>query len=323
MFVEVDAVNKRLEWVDSLKGILMVLVLWGHFFPPERIGVWIYSFHMPAFFIISGYLKKNRTFVESCLKKAKGLLVPYGITALASFILGIFLYRGMGLEVSLKEMLLNMFYLNGSVGWNSPIWFLIVLFELDIFFSLVNRRLHQILVFFSFLLIGYLLYRNRIILPFGIHVFVWASVFYAFGQLIKTNNFELSKNKFIIWVVFILGMLLNCFFIGFQYEVTSMYLSQLGVYWIFFVNGLLTSYVIIMMFKHLRINIKFLNLISKYSLQIMCTHYLFYMFYRILDKLFFNHYLLSYQLIPSMINTAFCIIAYIIIYKTINKPSKR
>ena len=56
--------NNRLVWADSLKGLLMVLVVLGHAIQ-NTIGpqcqtnhLWniIYSFHMPAFMAISGYL---------------------------------------------------------------------------------------------------------------------------------------------------------------------------------------------------------------------------------------------------------------------------
>lgn len=55
--------NSRLLWADSLKGLLMILVILGHAIQgckPEECfhnHVWnlIYSFHMPAFMAVSGY----------------------------------------------------------------------------------------------------------------------------------------------------------------------------------------------------------------------------------------------------------------------------
>lgn len=57
-------VQKRLIWADSLKGWLMVLVIIGHAIQVALQDacfdnhVWniIYSFHMPAFMAISGWL---------------------------------------------------------------------------------------------------------------------------------------------------------------------------------------------------------------------------------------------------------------------------
>lgn len=55
---------KRLIWADSLRGILIVLVVLGHAIQAQLGGecftnhVWnyIYSFHMAAFMAISGWL---------------------------------------------------------------------------------------------------------------------------------------------------------------------------------------------------------------------------------------------------------------------------
>lgn len=55
---------KRLVWADSLKGILIILVVLGHAIPNTLEGDWfnnhllnyICSFHMAAFMAISGFL---------------------------------------------------------------------------------------------------------------------------------------------------------------------------------------------------------------------------------------------------------------------------
>lgn len=56
--------SKRNHLIDLIKGTLIILVMIGHFLPrtlsenPERYI--IYSFHMPAFFYISGILYSGR-----------------------------------------------------------------------------------------------------------------------------------------------------------------------------------------------------------------------------------------------------------------------
>lgn len=57
---------KRQIWADSLKGILILLVVLGHAIQgvlsetadSNHIYNLIYSFHMPAFFAISGFFVK-------------------------------------------------------------------------------------------------------------------------------------------------------------------------------------------------------------------------------------------------------------------------
>lgn len=55
--------SKRLLWADSLKGWLMILVVFGHAMQAvmpdgcfhNHLWNMIYSFHMPAFMTVSGY----------------------------------------------------------------------------------------------------------------------------------------------------------------------------------------------------------------------------------------------------------------------------
>ena len=47
------------EWIDISKGIAVVLVVLGHFWYRSDLSLLnqiIYSFHVPLFFILSGYL---------------------------------------------------------------------------------------------------------------------------------------------------------------------------------------------------------------------------------------------------------------------------
>lgn len=48
-----------LDWIDVAKGMGLVLVIWGHLLYRstwEMVNRAIYSFHMPMYFVLSGYL---------------------------------------------------------------------------------------------------------------------------------------------------------------------------------------------------------------------------------------------------------------------------
>lgn len=56
--------SNRLEHIDILKGLLIILVVIGHIGGIPTLHKYIYWFHMPCFFMISGYLfqaKKKKT----------------------------------------------------------------------------------------------------------------------------------------------------------------------------------------------------------------------------------------------------------------------
>ena len=49
--------NSRIKFIDYSKGLGILFVVFGHVYCASNIVTnWIYSFHMPLFFIISGFL---------------------------------------------------------------------------------------------------------------------------------------------------------------------------------------------------------------------------------------------------------------------------
>ena len=60
-------VSERYTWIDCIKGIGIFLVVLGHIYKDNYIGQWIYSFHMPLFFMLSGYLMYAKSVDWKCV----------------------------------------------------------------------------------------------------------------------------------------------------------------------------------------------------------------------------------------------------------------
>ncbi len=60
--------------MDFAKGLAIILMIFDHV---KMTGALITSFHMPLFFLISGYFLKDAPLMETIRKKSKGILVPY------------------------------------------------------------------------------------------------------------------------------------------------------------------------------------------------------------------------------------------------------
>ena len=104
---EKTAVRTREKWVDDVKVIACILVVLGHFFqsmtkanilPENNLYGWfnttIYYFHVPLFFICSGYLYQKYSKINSVdswyknvAKKALALGVPYMTFTTATWVL--------------------------------------------------------------------------------------------------------------------------------------------------------------------------------------------------------------------------------------------
>ena len=79
----------RIQWIDIAKGIGIILVIIGHVSINANINDFIYSFHMPLFFIISGFLyKPKKNFVKN---KVRSILIPYFVFSIVSFIYWFFI----------------------------------------------------------------------------------------------------------------------------------------------------------------------------------------------------------------------------------------
>ncbi len=87
--------KKRLDYLDMAKGIGIFFVALGHM---EDIAtgtrVWISSFHMPLFFLISGILMAvkddpAKDFREAVSKRFRGIIIPYLWFSLSYFIIDI------------------------------------------------------------------------------------------------------------------------------------------------------------------------------------------------------------------------------------------
>lgn len=73
---------KRENSIDVSRGIAVILMVVGHIWTTGKIHAWIYSFHMPLFFLISGLVGKWETptindFKDKIYKFIRRLVVPY------------------------------------------------------------------------------------------------------------------------------------------------------------------------------------------------------------------------------------------------------
>ena len=58
---------QRIGFIDIAKTFCIFLMIVGHWTENEMLWRYIYSFHMPALFVISGYLYKPRVWWKTAL----------------------------------------------------------------------------------------------------------------------------------------------------------------------------------------------------------------------------------------------------------------
>ena len=126
--------EKRLDYLDMIKGIGIVLVVLGH--TPtlsEDILTWLFSFHMPLFFIVSGMLfafkdSAREQFLPYLNKRLKSTMIPYLWFSLIN--IGIDVCRlyvhpeNVGSEAIVADVLQTVSFFGISVLWFLPTIFM-------------------------------------------------------------------------------------------------------------------------------------------------------------------------------------------------------
>lgn len=307
--------EKRLDWIDNLRGFGMILVVWGHMNLPYIMETVIYSFHMPLFFFISGYLyrAKEEHFVIAIKRKATGMLIPYLFFAAISIPFGIGLSLVQDTTISISSIFINYFYLDGSVGWNSPLWFLIVLFFIEIIYIVIDKLKwnNLFLIVLSFIL-GYGFSVTHMEFPFGINIVFYGVVFYSLGDFLKTVGMEKEwfSNKVKKISLLVVLALINIVFGLFLNSRVSVYHNELGNYFWFYIAAVSACLAFFIIFKGTK-RVKVLTFFGLNSVVVMCTHYFFKYAFILIDRRFGGILSAERSLLISILETVVVLICSI------------
>lgn len=213
------AQKSRIEWLDISKGVAIILMIVGHvsaipWAPYRKI---IFSFHMPLFFIASGYVSKSGISVKAVKKLVKQLALPCVLT-----LMFVWLCRGLlnGFTFPVKE-LYQLFWSSGvpavygpgkpifaSETYNSigALWFLLCLLFSKLVYCLVftvtrksRNELPRGILFSVLCALGYTcgqFYK----LPFAFDIALFCSMYLYIGYLMKKYSLVQKSNRLLCMV---------------------------------------------------------------------------------------------------------------------------
>ena len=139
--------KKRIEEIDIYKGILIILVVIGH--ATNQYNIYIYQFHMAAFFFISGFLStiEKDGLVKFIYKKFMSLKLPlFTVFILMQIFIAILYHSGnyniffddnlqyYGFVFNFKEFI---FHDRIYLWFLGATWFITVLFYIEIFKKII------------------------------------------------------------------------------------------------------------------------------------------------------------------------------------------
>ena len=207
-------VNKRDISIDIVKGIGMIAVILGHMSLPEKAIDFIFTFHMPLFFLINGYFFKKKSFKQCIWQKFRSLIVPYLVTSILVIASSTFwsILRGEDISTiisTIKMWLAATLYGSGTythfLKWDihiiGAIWFLLAMFWADIIFNLLLKIKGTYIWGILLAVIGYVT-TEIIWLPTSLQAGLTAILFVEIGYIARRHDLlEFALNHMLVLIV--------------------------------------------------------------------------------------------------------------------------
>ncbi|MCQ6282700.1 acyltransferase family protein [Bacillus sp. EB600] len=261
--------NKRIDWLDIGKGLGILLVMLGHTDIPAPIKTYIYTFHMPLFFFLSGYLFKSdkfsnlRAFIS---RRMKTLIFPYLCFSFIAYIWFVILFNFGQVDYNHNLLMpfIGSFIAIRKSSWtvqSGPLWFVNCLLCTELLFYLISKlgrtkkRIGIVLIFVSALGCIY----NKCIgkpLPWSIDVTMISVGFYGVGYLYK--EYKMKLEQFINFKLFLLFMAINIVtgYLNFVHsgERVDLYNSNIGNVFLFYISALSGIGAFVILIKRMKTN---------------------------------------------------------------------
>ena len=256
-------INQRLDYIDMAKGFAIALMVFGHTFSTYQntpIMVWIYSFHMPLFFLTTGILygvkeKKRSRQIFKLKSKIFTLLLPFFVwsTLYQLFISILAILGGAPAKATLLSNMKVVIQLQGNTMWFLPAMFLSTFFFLLTVRNRVLNIITSCLLFIAGIIVPeYNCYLSAILRAFIGAVFI-ALGFYGYKFFTKE-----VKN----WQLVCLGLV-------------SIASRDYNNPFLYIFNGFIGTLIVYQMAMRMR-QIKIISEILKYwgenSIKILCLH---------------------------------------------------
>ena len=255
---------ERLSWLDVLKGIGIVLVAIGHIYSNRTVFNWLYSFHMPLFFLAAGWVYKEKSVLTDIKRRIQTIVVPY-----FSFGLLVLLYwqvierRFRNSDMSFMDSLLGLFSgCYDNLDFDVHLWFLPCFFvTVALFNILVNLGGRKIAYVVSALMSLIYVVLPMPELPWGINrVFKYIG-FYAVGVFLAGRETKIADRNVGTGVAAVVLLTVNFFL--------SLYNLTTGLMW--FVTALIGVTAMILISQFINEN-KILQYFGRISLIVLCIH---------------------------------------------------
>lgn len=283
-------IHNRINWIDWAKALCIFLMVCGHSRPFPQFHDFLYLFHMPVFFIITGILYKPKNIKKLIIS----LIIPTLIWNMINYpwyLSGIIGHKPITFENLLSRPILGLIIHDFNIG--IPIcgafWFVLVIFILRLIYPIIHkiRIIHIAFIIFCLFTAfksnqapenGILFLPQRAIIAYP---------FFLFGIYIKKHQTILSKiNRWEISLLlcsFII-LILFSYYLG-TFDLYSCNLNYFPLYYCIGIIGFIFIYTLSNKLSSRYGNPSFIQNISNGTLVILGLHIIV---FSLLNKLINN-----------------------------------
>lgn len=182
--------------LDIMKGIGIILVVYGHTYSSSSF---LYLFHMPLFFILSGAVMRYSNHGYSICRRFKAIMIPYFIFSVLCFCYWLLieskfrpihegtLFMGYLGTLPIKvQQVINIFLAENCVHsfeYNVVLWFLPCLFMADLIYAGISKIKFQWLAIILAIASYYLLIDKLPCLPWCLNIAILAVPLIWLGKI--------------------------------------------------------------------------------------------------------------------------------------------
>lgn len=261
-----DILKKRIDYIDIAKGIGILLMVIGHSLSEDsKLRSFIYLFHMPLFFFISGvvfnelYFQDTKALIKSKLKGLWYPFIKYSIIFifLHNLFVSFHIFENQGVTAYyniisiIKNIIRALFFM--QTDWLlCQLWFLWILFLSEVVFGFLGNFIARItkenfnkilgLVCFLFFLIGMFLSIKEIKLPNRISTF-FVSIFfiylgYMYSKIKEKIQYRVGIFLIVLSILLISSIDIKIAMVDNYYSNHLLFLplSLMGIYIIFYIS---------------------------------------------------------------------------------------
>ena len=297
-----NANNKNIIWINVAKFIGIFLVIFQHnlgqvFHLWENCGTiyfWLHGlilqFHMPLFFVLAGYLYKDKGFQENINKIIWALLIPYLLYQILYFPMALgweVIGHHISIGIAFKKLLLGILFgdvvsdNNLFITCCGPCWFIIAMIWVRLVFAKISLNVFNACII-AFISIGLLIFliSQKLSIYFCIIPALYCLPYFILGNILTklhiptTDKYTNRKKEILFFLIF---FFISCFILFTTHEIVRVPniidINSIKQLFFCYAAGISGSIATIFLSKTIYSTKNFINTISKNTLFIIFFHF--------------------------------------------------